>query len=223
VGSESLTVTQGTVSTFAPDQRLSSDRGWVDTDSRLTPGNSGGPVVNSRGQVIGLATRGRQDQGSNQFRPSELALPILDRARAGNPADTGSAHLPDIAGISATPTGLLPAQTAQQTPCGNGYDGIAENNGPVVANFLVRDLPAGGELFMVVRDVTKGVIQPVQPGMSVPVYEAGWAASPGNQQCAQFLLHTEVFSPGVYYAELWTDPAGSGPRSTFPFRVGAAG
>ncbi|MCZ2355328.1 MAG: trypsin-like peptidase domain-containing protein [Bacteroidia bacterium] len=44
-----LFVTKGIVSGFKP--------GFVITDARITPGNSGGPVIDKNGKVIGLATR----------------------------------------------------------------------------------------------------------------------------------------------------------------------
>ena len=44
-----LFVTKGIASGFKP--------GFVITDARITPGNSGGPVIDKNGKVIGLATR----------------------------------------------------------------------------------------------------------------------------------------------------------------------
>jgi len=48
-----FTVTQGTVS--APNQ-LMSGKNYVQTDAAVNPGNSGGPVFNTKGEVIGITT-----------------------------------------------------------------------------------------------------------------------------------------------------------------------
>ncbi|MBI3975808.1 MAG: trypsin-like peptidase domain-containing protein [Armatimonadetes bacterium] len=48
VSTEEVTVTRGIVSALRP--------GWIQTDAAIEPGNSGGPVVDRAGRVVGLAT-----------------------------------------------------------------------------------------------------------------------------------------------------------------------
>lgn len=49
-----LTVTTGIVSRFEFDSH--SDVNWIQTDSAVNSGNSGGPLLNLQGQVIGVIT-----------------------------------------------------------------------------------------------------------------------------------------------------------------------
>lgn len=52
IGFEDLTVTRGIVS------RLLVDEGLLQLDASVNPGNSGGPVVNSRGEAVGIVMGG---------------------------------------------------------------------------------------------------------------------------------------------------------------------
>ncbi|RJQ39928.1 MAG: DUF5050 domain-containing protein [Dehalococcoidia bacterium] len=54
LGNESVSVTSGLVSTIDYDGGRNIT--WVQTDSAVNPGNSGGPLLNLRGQVIGIIT-----------------------------------------------------------------------------------------------------------------------------------------------------------------------
>ncbi len=52
-----LTVTKGIVSAF----RTFGGIDYLQTDAALNPGNSGGPLLNTRGQVVGMNTAGRRE------------------------------------------------------------------------------------------------------------------------------------------------------------------
>lgn len=64
-------------------------RSYVQTDTPLNPGNSGGPLINLKGEVIGINTLvvGRtselQAQGLNLAIPSNVARPMVTVLRAG--------------------------------------------------------------------------------------------------------------------------------------------
>ena len=55
---------------------------WIQIDASISPGSSGGPVLNSSGQVIGVATAGHQDQDAQNLNfvvPSNYLKALLRR------------------------------------------------------------------------------------------------------------------------------------------------
>jgi S1-C subfamily serine protease len=63
--------------------------GMIQSDASISPGDSGGPVVNSAGQVIGMITAGdvqgfrSQTSTVNYSIPSDTALSVVNRIRTG--------------------------------------------------------------------------------------------------------------------------------------------
>lgn len=64
---------------------------FLQTDAAVNPGNSGGPLVNLRGEVVGINTAilGSTYQGISFAIPSELAREIYDRLRAEGKVERG--------------------------------------------------------------------------------------------------------------------------------------
>jgi serine protease Do len=73
------TITKGIVSAIRRD-----DDGtlWIQADVDVQPGNSGGPLLDGSGNVIGITSFGLQPEGSsiglNFFLPIEQALAVLE-------------------------------------------------------------------------------------------------------------------------------------------------
>ncbi len=67
---------------FLPDQGEYSL--WLQTDASISPGNSGGPLVDTDGRVIGINTLGNSGGGDLGFAvPVDTIREVLDRLRGG--------------------------------------------------------------------------------------------------------------------------------------------
>ena len=84
------------------DQQLS---GLIQTDASLQPGDSGGPMLNSRGQVIGMNTAASAGRRFRQRAPEGFAIPITQalaiakEIEAGRSSTTVQIGAPALLGV----------------------------------------------------------------------------------------------------------------------------
>ena len=87
VGSLSAGVVSGLDREFRPSSREEPLRGLIQFDAAVNPGNSGGPLVNRRGQVVGIVTGLINPTGDDFFVGIGFAVPIdVAIGGAGGPA-----------------------------------------------------------------------------------------------------------------------------------------
>jgi S1-C subfamily serine protease len=108
-------VTRGCVSSR---MRRIGDQSYLQVDVPLNPGNSGGPVVDARGAVVGVATFIDKDANNVGFAvPSETLAGFLDRNGAKYETVAGDSLKPLPApGAGTAPEGAGPGAPAQPAP-----------------------------------------------------------------------------------------------------------
>jgi serine protease Do len=169
------TVTSGIVS--AKERRGFSDtanvyRNFLQTDAAVNPGNSGGPLANIRGELVGITTAivGRSFQGISFSIPSQVAKEVYEQLRTKGTVERGWLGVvfdeltPDLAKRLEVPgpsgvlvKDVLPGQPAAAAGLQPG-DVIVEWNGKEVADRdelqqMVAGTPIGSKVAaVVVRD-----------------------------------------------------------------------
>ena len=130
------TVTAGIISAVDRTDALGSGRRvpYIQTDAAVNPGNSGGPLINASGQVIGINTAIRTAPGGGL----SFAVPInLAKRIAQQIVSTGQASHPFI-GVQLMP---LTPQLAREINATNSACSVPEVNGVLVKE-VVKGTPA---------------------------------------------------------------------------------
>ena len=112
---------------------------YIQTDAAVNPGNSGGPLINDRGQVIGINTAIRKAPGAGL----SFAIPInLGRQIAAQILERGRASHPYI-GVRLQ---ALTPQLAREVNATNAECRLPETNGVVVVEVMPGSPAAKGGL-----------------------------------------------------------------------------
>lgn len=134
------TVTAGIIS--AKQRRVGSgDRAleFLQTDAAVNPGNSGGPLVNLQGQVVGITTAiiGPAYQGISFAIPSDVARDVFERLRKGAGVQRGWIGI-KVANV----TPQIAQQVGLATTRGAFVVGVAPNSPSAKAGIAAGDVIA---------------------------------------------------------------------------------
>ena len=120
------TVTQGTVTALNRSITVNSDLGGteslsqlVEHDAQLQPGNSGGPLFNAAGQVVGMNTAAASGAIPQAGTNDGFAIPINSAMTIARQIETGRGG----GNISLGPRGFLGVEVAQPGSSGGGFGG----------------------------------------------------------------------------------------------------
>ena len=112
--------------------------GLIQMNARLQPGDSGGPLYNASGSVIGINTAGsarrRASSGGNQnfAIPINTALDIAKQIESGQASDTITIGTPGFLGIELDPAGNGPGVTIGGVVSGTPAEKIGLQEGDVI-------------------------------------------------------------------------------------------
>jgi S1-C subfamily serine protease len=124
----------------------------IEIDATIHPGESGGPLVNATGQVIGIITAGTRNGASPDLIagyaiPSTGALAIVNEIRAGHESESIIIGQPGYLGIGAQE---LDAETASRLGVSHGIvvtevtDGTPADRAGIAANSVITAIDGRG-------------------------------------------------------------------------------
>jgi S1-C subfamily serine protease len=99
-GKEELVAAAGTVKGLDQSLQVSSESPWgttenltgmIETNAGAVPGDSGGPMYDSEGEVIGMTTAGSTSEGTSYAVPIATAMSIVNQIKAGD--ESGSVRI----------------------------------------------------------------------------------------------------------------------------------
>ncbi|QVL51898.1 MAG: trypsin-like peptidase domain-containing protein [Cyanobium sp. M30B3] len=142
---------------------------YIQTDAAVNPGNSGGPLINDRGQVIGINTAIRQAPGAGL----SFAVPInVARQIAAQILERGYASHPYI-GVRLQ---AITPQLAREINASTDECNLPEVNGVVVVDVMANSPAAKGGLKpcdLIEKVGAKAVTNPSEVQLAVDQAEVG--------------------------------------------------
>lgn len=115
----SPTVTEGVISALGQDITVGNDNGGserltnlIETDASISPGDSGGALVNESGQVVGMITAASRTQSFEQASQRGFAIPVNDAVVVVNQIRSGQETSKVIIG----PAGFIGVEVRNPAP-----------------------------------------------------------------------------------------------------------
>lgn len=178
------TVTAGIVSAKARD--TGEEIRFIQTDVAVNPGNSGGPLINMRGEVVGINSQILSRSGG--FMGISLSIPIDDAMKVAEQLRTGGKVIRGRIGVSIGPVTKEVAESiglgqprgalVQGVEPGTPADKAGVEAGDIITQFNGQAIEKAGDLPRLVaatRPGTKGMLQVFRRGgfkeLSVTVAE----------------------------------------------------
>jgi S1-C subfamily serine protease len=202
----SPTVTEGSITGLNRSITVTSDNGTpeqlsrlIETDASLAPGNSGGPLFDNQGRVIGINTAASTSTvaiSTANSRNDGFAIPINDAVKIVNTINTGQSsgniHLGPSAflGVEVRATTGLPGSDQQSGTAAGGAQvvGVEPGTAAATAGITAGDTltTLNGQAVSSSTDVSK-IIGSRRPGDRISV---SWTAQTGSQRHATVQLGT---------------------------------
>jgi S1-C subfamily serine protease len=166
----------------------------IQTNADIEPGDSGGPLLNTSGQVIGMDTAASTDTGepgttaavaTTAFAiPISRAISIADQIEAG--AASGTVHIGETAFLGVAVSARSSADGFGQTGTGATIEGVIRDTPAAEIGLAAGDtITAIGGHEVAGQSDLQGVIERYHPGDKVTVT---WTDQSGQSQAASATL-----------------------------------
>lgn len=208
------TATQGIVSAVARNLPSDTYVPFIQTDVAVNPGNSGGPLFDTNGQVIGvnsqIYSRSGGYQGLSFAIPINVVKNVVDQIRAKGYASRGwlGVVIQDVSQALAEsfnldkPGGALIASVAKDSPA----EAAGLQSGDIVVSFNGHEVESSGKLPPLVGAVAAGETVPVgllRNGEAIDLDVTIGELDTGDREQAQPLADNSQTSPlGIVVADV---------------------